>query len=466
MSGRFLQIAFAIGYLAMLCLALCLFSGCSTQPAPMSVPSEPASEPVKIKVELGESKGSQLNATVTKSGRQLQTTVTTSEYGTKEVTLKFRPGEEEASERETRYTSFNYGHELTIEKLNWNGEPRELKTWVSKDNASEPTLLYRHAIFTLDGKIQWQEFYNVDGSVRQRSKRTKDGGLDSLCIDDKKQAYLLREDKDGKLFERFDYPYEGGPVREYNKWSKQEEHLQLEWRRWYDDGTLEVEMTLDDQGYTHTKWYRRNGVLKFVVKGFHHKDRDMDSWEEYYEADGKTVWRKTEYVHRVRTTYSIENGIVEVVSRYDCRTGDSTYTLMHPRGHKLREVEWKMVPYTTWDNKQSTMPRLLRAEKMDENGRLAVRYNFDVSAKTGCPCEALFYREGVLVERQIIAADKTVTRIETIAADGKVASAVDVDENERKPFEADETVTDYISERSHSVEEILPDRLTEGFKRN
>lgn len=466
MSGRFIQIVFAIGYLAMLCLALFLFSGCS-QPAPKPSPTVTTSEPVKLKVELGESKGSQLNSTVTKTGRQLQTTVTKDEYGTTEVTLKFRPDEDEPSERETRYTGVSGGKSLTIEKLNWNGQPRELKTWVSKDSRSEPTVLRRHATFTLNGKIQSQQFYRADGSVSQCSKRTKDGGMEHLFTDEKKQAWFVRENSAGKAVERFDYPYEGGPVREYNKWSGQEDYLQLEWRRWYSDGTLEVDRKLDAQGFLHTKWYRRNGVLKIVEKSLRHQHRDMDAWEEYYKEDGKTVWRKTEYVNRVRTNFQIgDNGAVEVVQCIDCKTGDSIYTLMHPNGSKAREIEWKMVPYTAWDNKPSKTPRMLRADKMDEQGRLAVRYIFDVSAKTSVPSEILLYREGALVERRVIGVDKAVIRIDTMGVDGKVVSSIDVAEKDRKPVEVDETVTAYISEKSYDSDDTIPDRLSDSLPSN
>lgn len=464
MSGRFIQIAFAIGYLAMLCLALFLFSGCS-RTAPM--PSHPvaSSESVKLKVELGESNGSQLNATVTKSGRQLQTSVTKDEYGTTVVTHKFRPGEEEASERETLYTGLSGGKSLTIEKLNWNGQPRELKSWMSKDSKDEPTRLYRHAIFALDGTIQWQEIYGADGSVCQRSRRTKSGGMENFYTDEKKQAWLVRQNSAGKAVERIDYVCEGGLVREYHKWSGTEEHLQLEWRRWYSDGTLEVEQTRDDQGFSHTKWYRQNGALKIASKALDHKDRDRDSWVEFYKEDGRTVWRKTQYVARVRTNFQFsESGTVEVVHRIDCNTGDSIYTLMHPRGHKIREIEWKAVPYT-WKDKASTAMRMLRADKMDEQGRLAVRYSFHVFAGPDCLAEMAFYREGVLFERQVIGADKAVTRMETIGSDGKVVSAVDVLAHDRKPVEVDETVSESISEKDYNTDDVSPDRISDGFAR-
>lgn len=463
MSGRFIQIVFAIGYLAMLCLALFLFSGCS-QPAPKPSPTVTTSEPVKLKVELGESSGSQLNATVTKTGRQLQTTVTKNEYGTTEVTLKFRPGEDEASERETRYTSISYGHSLTIEKLNWNGKPRELKTWVSKDNKSEPTLLYRHATFTLNGKIQWQEFYRPDGSVRQRTTRTKNGGFQNLCFDEKGQAWVLVYNKDEKVVERFDYyGDERSQVKHHVKWDPLKEHVELESRSWYANGTLECERKRDSQGFNHVRWYRKNGVLKIVEKHLHNEDRDMDSWEEYYKPDGKTVWRKTQYIDSVRTNLRFaENGTVEFTQRIDGKTGATVSTLMHPNGSKAREIEWKRVKIRFYDGKQIESAQRVRADTMDQEGRLASRFLFDLD--NGNLREMQQYRNGALVERKILDDKDCVIRIEEIAADGTVAKATEIAEADRKALSEAERHVEYINERSYNVDDTLPDHCVDMFR--
>lgn len=460
MSGRFMQLVFAVVYLAMLCLALFIFSGCSSNPPPVAAPPATPNQ-VDMKVEIGQSNSAHMNTSVTVTGRQLQKTVHTDENGiTTEVTNKFRPGEDEPSERET-LTSSTMGKSRTIEVLNANGLPRELKTRVTSDPNGEPTVLYRHAKFTLTGKIQWQEFYNSDGSVRQSSKRTKDGGMEHLCTDDKKQAWLLKENSAGEVVERFDYPCAGGPVREYSKWgSANGDRVKLIWRRWYDNGTLEVESIRDDEGYEHQKWYRTNGKLKIAEKHLHHKDRDMDCWEEYYKPDGKTVWRKREYINRVSIKYQLsETGTVEVIERRDCKTGGWSVTALDPKGRKRAEVENKTLKVTPENGGQSyEISRRVRFDKMDSEGRLSRRYVYSAEPGSNAISEVQLYQHGVLIERRYVE-DGFVVKVEIIGKDGKVTNTVEVAQKDRERIVISEEDWECVSTRSYDVEETMPDRF-------
>lgn len=470
MSGRIPQLAFASLYLTMLCLALSVCSGCSGKPTPAVAPPVTSEEPVKLKVELGESNGSQFNSTVTMTGRELEKTVITDEYGTTEITLKYRPGDKQASERETRYSGVNSGSSLTVEKLNSNGKPRELKTWCSKGTSGGSGLLpnsgylFRHAIFMLNGKVQWQEFYDANGSVLQRTICTKDGGFEELCFDGKGQAWLLRYNKDDKVAERFDYyGDERSQVKCYVKWDPRKEFRRLESRTWYPDGTLECERKLDDNGFNHVRWYRKNGVLKIAEKQLDNEDRGMDVWEDYYKPDGKTVWRKSTYVHRVRTNYQLsETGVVEVISSFDCKTGDSTITQFDPKGRKVRELEWKRVKIRSYDGTQFESAQMVRADTMDQEGRLASRFLYDLEKR--CLRELQIYRNGALAERKILDDKACVIRIEAIAADGTVARATEVAEEDRKPLSEDERYVEYIHERSYDVDETMPDHCVDHLR--
>ncbi len=431
-------------------LTLLLLSGCSTT---VVVVQEDKSNQVDMTVELDPSSSHQMNSRVKLKGRDGRVSETISNHesgGRTVVRLSYHPGIDEPYERETLYTHPTYGESRTVEKLNGDGNPSELKSWQNA-KPGDKLWLDRFAIFSLGGKLQWQEFYHGDGSVRQRSSKNAIGGLDHLVIylsrTKLKTGYLLRDNAAGVLVERFDYKdgHQSGTPVEYHRWSASGEHCELEWRRWFDNGTLEVEMISkvrdDGKDARHYRWYRSNGTLKFTsvfVEKFTPADGCFVQ-EEYYRLDGKSIWEISTSDATTRTVRSFRrNGTVGMIEVINLKTCARVYTWLDASGRKTKLLEWKLVTEkSAFSGEMYQVSKLVQAE-VYADGKLAARY-LPLEGRTWQTGQAQLFKDGVLYERRFLNEKGHLVRQETVAPDGKTQDAVEFSPEEEEPagIEAD-----------------------------
>lgn len=431
-------------YLIGSALALLFVCGCSTPPA--TVVKEDKSNQVDMTVELEHSNTDFVNSNINIKRRDGQTTETvknTEGGGSLKTRLKFYPGVEEPYEREEIYNHVRYGWSRTVEKLNADGTPSLVKSWqAAKEGDTE--WLYRHAIYLPGKKLQWQEIYDSSGRVTQRSQRRPDGGLDHklFYINHLKQPqpYLLRENAEGHLAERFDYRNgdEDSPLHEYNKWAGDGKHRQLEWRRWFDNGTLEVEMTCKVQpngkDLRHYRWYRPDGTLRRVqhfVDNYTANGDGCYTLEEYYRPDGKSIYQsRIADAEKSTTSYMRRAGGVGMIETR-MRAGGTVYSWLDEQGHLSRMLEYKLVKQTDYDGKIRDTSQLVKME-LYTAGKLSQRYlphpqnNWRVG-------ELQVFGNGVLQQRKLFSKEGFLLRDETLDATGKVTAFQDFDEEEQEP---------------------------------
>lgn len=409
--------------------ALLVLAGCSTKPAPRN--SENANQ-VDMTVELQPSKTNRVNATVTIKAHgdgRISEMRTHSEDGTTTVTqLRYHNGDTQPYERET-LTSQPWLETRKVENLNFDGSPSAVKIW--RQNKGERRWLRQHSIYSLSGRLQWQERYEEgtgvvveraqrnseglleerswsrdnpgeklwlsgynlysitdsiqriecyfsDGSMRVLAIRNQIGGMDTLItyitLRKEKKVYLLRSNAQAHLTERFDYSGASVNTRlvEYKRWYGDGNHHELEWKRCFDNGTLEVEMITEEKPdgkvEDHYRWYRRDGSLLTmrVVVWNHSKVGDGTYTEETsYRSNGKDIWKKSTSDNIVRkSTYYRHDGTIGMIAEQKLANHDEAYTWTDRRGRVCRVMVYLTVVRTSFTGEKYQTSELVQGGRL------------------------------------------------------------------------------------------------------
>lgn len=403
-----LSIAFAALFLTAL--------GCSQarRPAAENNAAESAS---KTRVTLDASDTASMNVTVERGAE----TTTVDKYGwSRSERPLYRDGSDLPYEKESVLTSPTGEQWRTVEQLSGLGKPKGSKTWFL-GTSKEPlpkAVLVGEVKFAADGKVRWQEDYNRDGKLTRRFQRLADGW-------------------ERFVYDKSDHPYE------YIRGDANDQ--QLEWRRWFDDGTLEVEKVREDDTQ-HYKWYRPNGTLKFIQDyaadpTLVDTTKDIYSpMEEYYRPGSKTIWlRKTSTgKHGVQITERFYRaggklGRREIVNNEnDVRQ----QILFDQDGKKLCSYHWRLVQRTYHDGSVYMASVLERIEEFQQ-GQPSRSLFFDAADKGDSLLKEIHEFEDGNLAKILIIENGLVAVTKMVDEQGAVADVVEhmAEAREKAKFE-------------------------------